>query len=146
MKIFNKCRESGWGNKVNFVDNNNVVLGYDMDQCCCEHADWFLSRKVETGSLPDENGLDKFSHSNENDIVTLEGWEFDRSFFQEVNSLDGDNEESWYTSFDAGSMVVFRIVKGDEEGFVHLYNIHNGYYGHGFDFMDGEAVIQGGCL
>ena len=28
---------------VNFVDENNTLIGYDMSQCCCEDADWFIS-------------------------------------------------------------------------------------------------------
>ena len=40
MKIFNKV--DGWETKVNFVDEYNVVLGYDLAQDCCEHADWFI--------------------------------------------------------------------------------------------------------
>lgn len=36
MKIFER------DGKINFVDENNVLLGYDMSQDCCEHADWFI--------------------------------------------------------------------------------------------------------
>jgi len=32
MKIFEKIDTvQGWGTKVNFVDNHNVMLGYDID-------------------------------------------------------------------------------------------------------------------
>jgi hypothetical protein len=29
--------------KVNFIDSNNVILGYDLGQSCCEHAFWTIS-------------------------------------------------------------------------------------------------------
>ena len=28
--------------KVNFVDENNVFVGYDMRQSCCEQAGYFF--------------------------------------------------------------------------------------------------------
>ncbi len=37
MKIFMR------DGKVNFVDESNVLLGYDMGSLCCEYADWIIS-------------------------------------------------------------------------------------------------------
>lgn len=37
MKIFDK------DGKVNFVDENNVIVGYDTNQHCSEHAGWFIA-------------------------------------------------------------------------------------------------------
>lgn len=123
MRIFNKTES--WSSKVNFVDDNNVVLGYDTDQSCCEHADWFiadepLEKIMERSETPEE----------------MPGWNFDTSYFKEVS---GDE-------FDAGSMAIFRIVNGDAQKFIHLFNCHNGYYGHGFDFKAGETALKDGCL
>lgn len=131
MKIFNKSE--GWNSKVNFVDENNVVLGYDTHQSCCECADWFISDKIE----------DKWADScaPEGLTIELDGWVFDKHFqFIDVSS------DSSYPPLDAGSCVVFRIVKGEDEKFIHLYNCHNGYYYHGFDFSDNETLITEGCL
>ena len=52
MKIFNKLEKNGWGRKVNFVDENNVVLGYDMSQDCCERAGWFIAEYINTSQIP----------------------------------------------------------------------------------------------
>src|SRR5687768_13250084 len=112
MKIFDK--KEGWGTKVNFVDENNVVLGYDMDQSCCEHADWFITDKPQ----------DTIVNRGE-EIPDLTGWTFDVDYFQ---SIENHNE------LDCGEMAVFRIVNGDQEKFIHLFNCHNGYYSHGFSF------------
>lgn len=121
MKIF--LRD---GCSVNFVDSNNVFLGYNLGQCCCENADWFISDKPESKSD---------AGSNEISSEELEGFVFDTSYFEEVT--DG--------YFDGGGMVIFRMVRGQEERFIHLYNIQNGYYGHGFEFVvDGKKVQEGG--
>lgn len=120
MKIFNK--EEGWNSKVNFVDENNVLVGYDMSQCCCENADWFISNTPEINPYgdhsPDEN---------------LDDWVFDPEYFEEVDN---------YELLDCGGMVRFRLVNGDHEKFLHLYNVHNGYYSHSFTFEVGGVVIH----
>jgi hypothetical protein len=118
MKIFNKDA------KINFVDKNNVFLGYDMGQCCCENADWFIS------DTPKE--YSQINDCNED----LEGYVFDTSFFKEVTGRD----------FDSGGMVIFRIVNGESEKFIHIFNSHNGYYCHGFLFTDNGKYIQNGSL
>lgn len=110
--------------KINFVDSNNVFVGYDMGQCCCESAGWFISKKMES-EVPD--AVEKPD--------TLPGWVFDRNYnFKEVTN----------SHFDEGGMVVFRLVNGSDEKFLHLYNIHNGYYGHGFTFeIDDSVKVEG---
>jgi hypothetical protein len=115
-----------WSSKVNFVDANNVILGYDLEQNCCEDADWFIAdtitpRIVERESTPEE----------------ISGYYFDTSFFQEI-----ENE----SEFDAGGVAVFRITNGTEEKFIHLYNAHNGYYAHGFEFEVGGEKIKDDCI
>jgi len=127
MKIFDKDF------KVNFVDENNVFLGYDMGQDCCEYANWFISGKLAECSSEYEE-----DHTRPDD---LDGWVFDKEFFQDICYVGND-----YDPLDQGGMVAFRITKGEEEAFIHLFNAHNGYYGHGFDFKIGENVIQSGGL
>jgi hypothetical protein len=126
MKIFNA--EEPWVEKVNFVDENNVYLGYDMSQDCCEEANWFISDTV--CEKPMDRNIDE---------VDLSDWVFDTSYFKQIVS---DDEYL----FDGGGMVVFRIVNGENEKFIHLYNIHNGYYGHGFDFKINDKTIQSDTL
>lgn len=99
--------------KINFVDDNNVLVGFDNDQSCCENFGHFLSRKIPTSI--DEGGED----------LDAEGFNFDTSFFQQ-KPLDEEYP-------DEGGMVIFRLTKADEEIFLTLYNSHNGFYSHGFD-------------
>lgn len=124
MKIFNNIKE--WSSKVNFVDENNVFVGYDLDQDCCEYADWFISDKPE-------NEIQERVETSEE----MGPWRFDRDYFQEVeNSRD----------LDEGRMVRFRLTNGKEEKFLHLFNCHNGYYSHGFTFGVGDTVEYKGSL
>lgn len=55
----------------------------------------------------------------------MPGWVFDPAYFQK-RELPGKWSE--------GYAVQFRIANGDKEQFITLYNLHNGYYGKGFEF------------
>lgn len=130
MKVYLKIDQ-----KVNFVDENNVFLGYDLDQNCCEDADWFIADTRQTTV-----------QARSTDDPDLEGFVFDPSFFMEVSGLPSPTYSDKETS-----MVIFRIVKGDQEKFIHLFNTHNGYYLHGFTFDDkgtheGVAVHRAGKI
>ncbi len=122
MKIFNQTKE--FPGKVNFVDKNNVCLGYDMHQCCCEDADWFISDIEE--SIHDVDTIE----------FDVEDYVFDPIYFKYVAC----------SGLDGGGMVRFRLVSGDKELFIHIYNCHNGYYGHGFEFKIGDEIKQDGTL
>ena len=122
MKVF---EEDG---KINFVDVNNVFVGYNISQGCCEHADWFIADKI-IECLPEDLATMK--------CTNLDGYVFDKSFFREVTGSD----------FQDGKMVVFRLVNvflGNR--YLHLFNCHNGYYGHGFEMKVGDAVEREGVL
>lgn len=121
MKIFNQV--APWPGKVNFIDGNNVILGYDLTQDCCEDSNWFISDNVES-EMPEE-----LNESNQSG-AGFGGYYFDTEFYKEFEE-----------GFDGGKMAVFRIVKRQRwpvacefEKFVHIFNYHNGYYSHGFTF------------
>jgi len=117
MKVFERDQ------KINFVDEKNVFLGYSLEQNCCENAGWFISDK------PEENIHHETGHD-------LEGFVFDTKYFKE---LDGEN-------FDCGGMKIFKIIKGKEELFIHIFNVQNGYYSHGFELNVGGQQIRYGFL
>lgn len=131
MKIFNNTEP--WLEKVNFVDENNVVLGYDMAGQCCESFGWFIADRV-VSNMKDRDGLNQTF--NEDDYTD---WRFDPRFFQ-----SGESPES----YDIESMAIFRIVNQTtgESRYIHLYNVHNGYYSHGFTFNQSDKTIQRGSL
>ena len=129
MKIFD--RVDPWPSKVNFVDENNVVLGYDVRQACCEYAGWFIAGRL-CRRIPEERN---FPHD-------LSGWRFDPSWFREVTGIWTEGRKVRGT----GPMVVFRIMKCQDERFIHLFNCHNGYYTHGFELKAGEDVLKSGQI
>ncbi|MCP3703193.1 MAG: hypothetical protein GY954_09735 [Alteromonas sp.] len=127
MKIFTGS-ESSWEEKVNFVDENDVFVGYDIGQDCCEHADYFIADTITPYSYNDEG---------QKVLPDVEAYSFDRDFFQTIESPD----------LDAGGMVAFRLVaSGKPDLFLHLFNAHNGYYGHGFEVKHGGETVRNDYL
>jgi len=132
MKIFNK--DEGWESKVNFVDDNNVLVGYDTHQDCCEQAGWFLS-------LTEDNEI------KEDTIKDVEGYQFDVKYFVDVEPKQEGCEDYKYSCLDSGRMIRFRLtLEGKPDVFLHIYNSHNGYYGHGFEAKIGGLKWQEGTL
>jgi hypothetical protein len=134
MRYF--CADNSfWATKVNFVDENNVLVGYDFGSNCCENFGWYIHNKV--GKVNEEDPV--FSDGLDGNALNefLKEWTFDATFFEEFS-----NDKS----YDEENFAVFRLVNGDKELFLHLYNHHNGYYSHGFDFSKDGQVIHTGCL
>ncbi len=115
--------------RINFVDANNVVLGYSLLQDCCENAEW----RVHGEGM--ETSMDAATAT-----TALVGYKFDPAFFEE-----GDHGIGGY--YEDGGVVTFRAVKdGAPDRFVTISNSHNGYYGHGFDFSINGATVRDGTL
>lgn len=119
MKYFDK------DGRYNFVDDNNRFIGFSNSQSCCESFGWMLSREVPTNDQienQEHNGID------------ADKMQFDPEFFHD--SADGEY---------AGG-VTFKLVDGEDVAYLTLFNHHSGYYGHGFEFKDGDKAIQDGSL
>jgi hypothetical protein len=124
MKIFNQTAD--YSEKVNFVDINNVFVGYDLSRDGCGRADYFIS-KEELCNTISGNGI----------INDLNDYVFDLTYFVEI-----ENE-----NLDEGGMVRFKLICKDKPDlFLHLYNIHNGYYGHGFEAKIQDKLWKTGSL
>lgn len=122
MKIF----EQGiWPEKINFVDSNNVLVGFDNTQQCCENFGWKIldHNKEEFKATPEQ----------------LEPYVFDASFFESV-----EDEDDYHVDRDA----LFKLTKPEDDNpiYLNLYNHHNGYYSHGFVMSQDETTIQYGRL
>ncbi len=128
MKIF-EGKLSTHVDKFNFVDDNDVYVGYDKGQDCCEYADWYIAEEI-TPYQYERDGMEKNIHD-------VEVYVFDRGFFEEVTS----------TNLDEGGMVAFKLVaSGKPDLYLHLFNCHNGYYGHGFVVEHGGEIVKEGYL
>lgn len=119
------------GTKTNFVDANNVLVGYDLAQDCCEHARWWIS----TVPLSGENG-------HEDRDVDLSTYAFDPTWVTTARKISSSTED------DQGGRISFRLVSaiGEPELFLTLANAHNGYYCHGFWVEIGGKTIWGDVL
>lgn len=121
-------------NKVNFIDSNNVVLGYDLRQNCCEDAFWTISESKD-GSNP----IYKGENDSEPQEIELKDYFFDPIFYE---------KEIIENSHDEDNVAIFRLINysyNDKKPdlYIRLENHHNGYYSHGFTFR-GKVIIQDG--
>jgi threonyl-tRNA synthetase len=128
MKYFEPTN-SEWSDKINFVDEHNVFVGYDFSSCCCEHFGWFITQGTEK-ILDDKSEANKINE-------LLAPFVFDKKFFETSGNAD---------QYDEGGEARFRLVNGDQELFLTLFNSQNGYYGHGFEFLENGEILHRGCL
>lgn len=114
------------GTKLNFIDDRNVFAGFDFEQGCCEHFGW---RVLVDGRF------DVYAQGDADKRAGLEmkDWVFDTETppREDLTGILPD------VSLDEGGAVAFRIRHEwllDEKGWLVLYNSHNGYYHHGWEF------------
>jgi hypothetical protein len=120
MKIFEK------DGKYNFVDDNNVFVGFCSSQCCCEYFGYSITREYPEGSGDDEDQSSK---------IDLTSFNFDTEYFTKHHTTKNQGCEEYN--------VVFRLTNEDGEAiFLTLFNHHNGYYSHGFEVAVGGEVIM----
>jgi hypothetical protein len=125
--------------RTNFVDENNVVLGWESASICCENHHWAVRTAMTDGQVVVQS-----QHGNEEVIVDLDGWVFDPTFVKHERWSQEDDVNSTY-------VVWFKIVnKEGVENFILLQNTQNGYYSHGFKLevseWDTPRVIFEGSL
>jgi hypothetical protein len=122
IKIFD--RTEAFPEKVNFVDDHGTLVGYDMDGQCCEEFGWF----IKDTDLNSDNDGGQF---------TLDNYYFDRKYYKK-KFIGEDRTE-----------IRFRLCeyKSEKYLFLCLYNSHNGYYSHGFNFeTEDKSVIHKDCI
>lgn len=125
MRIFDR------DGKYNFIDDNNVFVGYDSWTDCCETADFLILE-----------GPDEFASwddaAPEVDEERLLPYSFDPTYFESPENPD---------FLEEGGAAQFRLVAtGKPDLYLVLYNCQNGYYGHGFEATIGGLPWQEGCL
>jgi len=113
--------------KMNAVDLNNNLVGFDTTDDCCAHGGWFVSLEKISKDL----GGGAYDQT---EAIEYQDYSFDPSFFEDdVVDNDSDNR-----------LVRFRMVaEGKPDLFLHLYNCHNGYYSKGFESSFGEIKHEG---
>jgi hypothetical protein len=122
IKIFER------DDKINFVDDNNVFVGFDYRACCCECFGYIISEKIDAEIEEKEHDLSEYR--------------FDTNYFKGIPCKEED-EEIW----ESTNAVVFKMIAENKPDlFLKLHNTHNGYYGHGFEAKIGGLNWQEGCL
>ena len=116
--------------KYNWVDDNNVLLGFDASRCCCEDFGrcYHTDQKRPQGS------------QIELDDYQLDEYEFDPNFYEYGNHEEDDEKGSSFT------VRMRKISNPNSVLYLTIYNDHNGYYSHGFTFDRGEITIHHGGL
>lgn len=133
MRVFEKSSDEGWGNRLNIVDENNVVVGFDYSQDCCEDFGHAFLNAIPEGKLECDY------REMEQAVFKHEDYVFDPDFFKD------DLPEGEYC--DGGKAVAFKLVSpGKPDVYLILYNAHNGYYGHDFTVDVGGCRKHEGCL
>jgi hypothetical protein len=116
--------------RLNWVDSNNVFVGFDDEGDCCE---------VWGGDFYD--GLDRNARKLDVDLTVDNDWVFDTSFHADSDDVDVNLDD--YEAATAG----FRLVnRNGDVMYLVIWNSHNGYYVHSFDFCNGETVIVSGSI
>ena len=114
MLIFEKTLSGH--ERVNFIDRNNRFVGFDMESQCCENYGWVIS---ETESDTPWN-LESIPNAAERVLTYVFNTDFG-----DKGIKDGDG------------YVVFQLISAREPNlYLYLFNDHNGYYSHGFEFGD----------
>lgn len=104
------------GEKYNFIDKNDLYVGYDTTTDCCEDAGWFISDEPTT-----YNNKPEYQNT-----FNLDGYMFDQLAQAIGVSIEVPND-----GLDEGDIEVFRLIHPTKPVlYLHLYNCHNGYYGH----------------
>ena len=120
-------------NKTNFIDENDVFVGFDTDQQCCEEWNWFIAKDKNEGSFEGSKVIPKVELS-----VELNGYVFDTKYFN-TKEIEGSETRE--------RIAQFRLVKkGEKNLYLNLTNSHNGYYSHGFTAIVGGEVWQEGSV
>ena len=128
MKVFKKSDKGSWGNRLNFVDKNNVVLGYDYERSCCE--DFYYEILREEPVKVSGHGLELVDTNELDD----EGLFFDTTYNKDIK----DENRGVFSS-------IFKVVGGEHDFYIMLVNCQNGCYSHGFSLTDssGKTIFDG---
>ena len=115
MRIFTEG-EGSFINKVNFVDELNTSIGYDLAQDCCEDAEWFILdhelTTIDYNSLADHRDKKELTH--------------DKDY-----TIDTEYRKVILNVLDDGGMAIFKFIALKSPAkYLHLVNSHNGYYAH----------------
>lgn len=104
-----------WVYKSNWIDQNNVVVGYDDEQRCCENFGWGVyDKKSRVWVADDPSGMPYHFGAvcDHEPFVNLDYYLHENTDIDQIELLPDDGKSP---------VLVFEF-----------YNCHNGYYYHEF--------------
>jgi hypothetical protein len=134
MRIFTP--ENSIDGRINFVDEDNVYVGYELHVDCCEQPGWFFTRKFDART---EKILQKAVAAEDKDImdslrVTVSLEELEQYRFKIDAAVKG-------TRYCGYRVITLQNVATKKYLYLVLYNLHNGYYAHELLIKDVRNVI-----
>jgi len=111
------------GYKINYVDTNNRLVGFDHDAQCCEDFGTgvfaYVPENVDDATRIDPDTLENYAFADHEPVA-----------------FDGCKHP------DSGGALAF-LIQGDGEPdlYVCIWNFHNGYYAHGFEYWNGDGDL-----
>lgn len=130
--------------RVNFVDHNNLAVGYETESLCCEIAGWAFCKTI----ISNHEDFVKFKLQKDNKI---DDKLLAESIFKDVPPVICSSEwEDDYRMAELdlschiyGDFVNFTIINENtgQEFYLVLYNLSNGYYSHNFTSFAGNGKI-----
>ena len=106
-----------WTGKRNWIDQNDIVVGYDEDRQCCEDFGWGVYN-AETKERLQDDPAGLLYHFGDADT--------DVDFDNALTDLDGDSNND---------IIHIELLPDDGKSpklILEFYNCHNGYYHHDF--------------
>lgn len=132
MKIFISNK------KLNIVDKNNRFIGFDYESQCCELYGAILTSKIDDIELIVKSESDRHAAQDALLNADISGYVFDPDFHL-IKTFEYD--------FSNGNLAIFRILSlENEDRYIAIFNIHNGYYCHNFSFCKDTVVEFSGSL
>ncbi len=113
---------------INFIDEHDNFVGYQLSQICCEQATWAIVSEQPTNK---KKAIQSTVQPEE-----LEGYYLDTRWFKQKNFKDTDTDA-----------VIFRMKKDKHpHRYIVFTNTQNGYYSHGYTCSIGGQVWKSGKL
>lgn len=140
------CDKGIWGGSINFVDINNVLVGYELGGETGGDAGYsYVSSKFDRRDFCGYNIL-------MGEELHLTDEELDKYVFDikadTPNWIPSDVIDGNYEIYDL-NLILFKLYNPNDENdiiYLVIYNIHNGYYTNGFIIQDNDKVIENGRL
>ncbi len=125
FKIFESIR------RINFVDKNNVLVGYEYERDCCEMFGYYISDVYEN---------EVFDIKNTSNVIT------DEKIIEEIKQ-DFNTRNGIFVRKDSCSEEFrYKVFNLTNKKQLVIYNAHNGFYHHGFDISKDDVIYEKGEL